>query len=468
MRSCLSQPMSAQKRRKDTAEEGDMDKKLMSRFRQRLKINWLALMILLAFLTSPILLSCGGGGGGGGGGIDFTGNSDPAAVNETNSDDLAVGAINGADIGAATVVFGDSLSSEDADLGGIPLPIKLPLLFEQALISANSSAEAIHSDQPTILQTTISDTIPGPCGGSLTFTLVVNETTGEFSGTFVFTNYCDGGIILSGSATIDGSINPSTGDLEYYFITFNNLSTGDLTITGDVSLDATVYPMVIEMDYLARDNNTGKVYWVNDYTLLISEGFDYVEADITGGRFYDHDHGYVDIYTPVPLIIYDDDEHPTSGVLVCVGANNAKVRLTCIDNASFQLECDADGNGTYEINLGVFYWEDSAIVPGLWSGPADFGEIEFLVAAGGSTIETITLTFDNFSCGGATISGSIGVSQSWSISNSQFSADLELDASGTRTMNLQGTFASSGSFASGTFTATINSTDCSGIWQAAP
>ncbi len=41
-----------------------------------------------------------------------------------------------------------------------------------------------------------------------------------------------------------------------------------------------------------------------------------------------------------------------------MGENNTKARLTSVDNSSFRVEADTDGDDSYETDLGVFLWAD--------------------------------------------------------------------------------------------------------------
>jgi len=44
-----------------------------------------------------------------------------------------------------------------------------------------------------------------------------------------------------------------------------------------------------------------------------------------------------------------------------VGANNTKARMTAVDNASFRVEADINGDDNYETDLGVFLWADLTV-----------------------------------------------------------------------------------------------------------
>jgi len=47
-----------------------------------------------------------------------------------------------------------------------------------------------------------------------------------------------------------------------------------------------------------------------------------------------------------------------SGQLVVTGSNGSQARLTVLSSTTFQVEIDADGDGTDESTLGPFNWTD--------------------------------------------------------------------------------------------------------------
>ena len=110
-----------------------------------------------------------------------------------------------------------------------------------------------------------------------------------------------------------------------------------------------------------RDNSTNKVYWVQNYTIELTEETGYVDIDVSG-RFYHPDHGYITITTSPPLRINDGDEYPFQGVIVVEGKDGTaggptRARLTVIDNSEYQVEADTDGDGFYDdYDSGVLNW----------------------------------------------------------------------------------------------------------------
>ena len=115
--------------------------------------------------------------------------------------------------------------------------------------------------------------------------------------------------------------------------------------------------------------------------------------------------------------------------------------------------------------------EDGPTLPvaGEWGGISGFGEIELVVTPDSTGIESIVITFNDFSCGNTISNGSITFTGSWPISNGEFTADLDwTGTAGDREMNIMGTFDDSGTYVSGTYEADHDGTICAGIWEASP
>ncbi len=200
--------------------------------------------------------------------------------------------------------------------------------------------------------------------GSVNFTLSVEDTTGAFSGTFVFNQYCEGEIVISGSVAVDGSISlpVDTGEIQFIHFNFINVSSGDITLSGDVTTDQTGIPVIITMDFRVRDNVTGKVFWVNDYTLAITEtNPSEIEVDITG-TYFNPDYGYITFATPAtdPLVIDDSvSPWPYDGIIIYEGEGNTSAQLTVIDQFSYRIVADTNGDGSRDdYDSGDLFWAD--------------------------------------------------------------------------------------------------------------
>ena len=104
---------------------------------------------------------------------------------------------------------------------------------------------------------------------------------------------------------------------------------------------------------------------------------------------------------------------------------------------------------------------------GDWKVVVNFGEFTITVSAGGTSITTIKYTLTGLTCGGSTYSGGMTSSQTppWSITNNQFTIVTNLNPfSSNEKLTINGTFTPAGDKMSGTWSANIRGTICSGNW----
>jgi len=69
------------------------------------------------------------------------------------------------------------------------------------------------------------------------------------------------------------------------------------------------------------------------------------------------------------------------------------------------------------------------ISSGEWNADTDFGEFHFIVDSEGTYIETITITFDNWTIGGVTHNGSVSITRyepKWWITGRTFYISVDL------------------------------------------
>lgn len=321
------------------------------------KVFFIKYFFLSMLWVSLALVGCGGGGGGsdsggGGGGLTYSGKTTQASINAANAEVIAGEALLAASVGAAFTL--SSMSPEDANPAvNRLLIIELPKLLHRS---------ARRADWPTAgeiaLQRTESETIAGSCGGTLSYTLTVNDTTGDFSGTFVYSGYCDSGITITGRVDVDGSIDLATGEFIVINFAFENLASDDVVISGGLSINESGPSTIIAMDFLVADTPSDKVYWINNYTLILTEiDVDTTEVAITG-TFYYPDYGYVNVSTPVPFILISTDEWPSSGMMLCEGSGNTSAKLTAVDNQFYEISADTNGDTIDDYFSGAQLWAD--------------------------------------------------------------------------------------------------------------
>jgi hypothetical protein len=328
------------------------------------------LSILYMILLSVFLCACGGDGGGGGdgpAGISYTGVTTPAAIDENNAQDLAIGAYQGGSTaGSAGGAAGGlgAVQIDGTEGTSSPRTLKLSRALEDSLRRVDLMSRSGGISLGAVYEET--DTVYGDCGGSASYTITVDDVNGEFSGRFNYDDYCSQGVTLSGRVSFSGEVDVDTGDILTFTFSFNNLTatsgSDSFTLRGDISYDVNDSSISVSMDMLLKDNNTGKVYWARDCTMTWTEGAGYVEFEWSG-RYYDPDEGYVVVSTNTPFVIYDGDDWPSEGVLVIKGDTGSeggitKARLTVLSSTTFQVEADTDGDGSYDWDSGVLYWSD--------------------------------------------------------------------------------------------------------------
>ena len=321
-----------------------------------IKIRGIGTLFLIILL--PVFLSiygCGGGGGGGGApaGVLYTGSTSQATIDETNAVDIAEGAYTGGEIGGTIGSVG-SVQEIGVDR---PRYLQIARAIEEAIRQIDVHAPSGVVESGAIVS--VSEDIYGACGGSAKYEVEADDTSGVFSGNMKFISFCSEGVTLSGTADFSGTININTEQLSQFTLTFNNLTatlgSDSLTLDGDITYNFGP-PAAVTMDMRQRDNASGKVYWVSDFVMTVSEGTGYIQFEASG-RFYNPDYGYVELSTPTPFRINSGQNWPSEGVMILAGANNTKARLTVNSATTFVVEADADGDGTYEWSSGDLNWQ---------------------------------------------------------------------------------------------------------------
>jgi hypothetical protein len=324
--------------------------------------------ILFIVFLLPLLLTmngCGGGGGGGGAnsGITYTGITTPATITSLNAEEITLSTYSGGEVGT-------SLSTGAVYETKIDHPrcYQLVRALEKTIhdIDMHTSLDVIESG--TIFSE--SDTVFGACGGDASHTFQIDDVTGEFSGNFNYYSYCSDGAVINGSTGISGTIDLETEEITHITYTFSSLDVAmdddSLTIDGEIEYDIpNSSSFTANVDMRMRDGSTGKVYWINNYTMtisMVSASCSYsinppsclrsYNQFVASGRFYYPDYGYVDLSTPTPFRIYSGSDCPSQGVMVCSGSNGTKARLTVNSTSYLVVDADTDGDGVYDWSSG--------------------------------------------------------------------------------------------------------------------
>lgn len=332
----------------------------MKRRKGRLKVfHSICLVSIIVFGLVAIIGSGGGGGGGSGSssGLTYTGSETLASISDGNAQALATGAYTNGNTGYAMSTI-TALQAGDNEQIGYPVLLKVSNMLtdslEQVDFRTGSGADGS--------RTTVTESVVGDCGGTGAYTINFNDGTGVFSGSFTFTNYCNQGTTITGGVTFSGTVDVNNNMLlsfSFSFVALTVSSAGDsLTLGGTLSIDTVGSPSTLTLDVFVRYNTDGNpVYWVRDYTLIVTEGSGFVDLQISG-IFYNPVEGYVTVSTDTPISVNDGDDYPSSGVLVITGGGDTKAKLTFVSSTTYRVEADTDGDGTYDYNSGDLLWAD--------------------------------------------------------------------------------------------------------------
>ncbi|UCD81274.1 MAG: hypothetical protein JSW26_07570 [Desulfobacterales bacterium] len=318
-------------------------------------LRFLILCMILALCLPYTYGGCAGGGGGGGSdGMVYSGLTDPSEIDESNAEDISGGAFGAGLIGDGMLGFSLTQGQSDSYVGEFRT-VKLPLILSDALYLIDFAQSSTGGVQSAVQ--TVRETINGSCGGSMSYSVSADDVRGTFNGSFTFSEYCNDGTTINGSARFNGRMNVDTGEFLEAHFSFDNLSGGNLTLDGDIEVDFTQSPDLITFNAYGQDPGSGKIFWIRDYSITIDDNTGFVEIEMAG-RFYHPDFGYATISTTEPFVLHDGDEWPTSGALIATGANSSKAKITAIDNLYCIIEADADGDGSYEWDSGTMAWDD--------------------------------------------------------------------------------------------------------------
>ena len=322
------------------------------------KLRILLLWVIIAVAVPYTLGGCSGGGGDnnddGDDGLTYSGLTDAAVINESNAEDISGGAFGAGLVGDGMMTLGLDPDQTNTTVNKFR-SVKIPVLLSDSLNLLDFGSSSTAGFEAAL--ETVSATINGNCGGSMSYSVQADGLDGTFTGNFAFNEYCNDGTTVNGNAGFDGKMDVDTGEFVEAYFSFDNLSGEDLTIDGDIEIDFSASPNVITLNAFGQDPGSGKVFWIRNYRVTIDEYSGYVQVEMAG-RFYHPDYGYVTLSTTEPFVLHDGDEWPASGTLVVEGANSAKAKISSIDNANCAVEADIDGDDSYEWVSETLMWDD--------------------------------------------------------------------------------------------------------------
>jgi len=282
----------------------------------------------------------------------FAGSMSPAVIDSTNAKDLSGGAFAGGMTRFEAESGGSNKGSRVTPIGTF-WPLRLPMVLKNSLQKAEITGPAVAFFKPAV--ETRSGTIPGSCGGSLSYSIDIINESNSFDGNFTFENYCDHGITLLGETDFDGTYGIDSGDIRTAHFSFADLADGEITLDGDMSLDFLHLPTTVTLSAYSKDIESGQVFWIKDYAMNINEFAGYIEIEIFGA-FYHPVHGYVNLTTTEPFIVHHEDDWPTSGLLGIEGQKNTQAELTALNPLTYSVAADTDGNGVFDWDSRILNW----------------------------------------------------------------------------------------------------------------
>lgn len=312
-------------------------------------------------LVAIIIAGCGGGGGGSSGGgattISYSGNTSAATLTSNNAASLSGSALVGGDLGTTTA---RGLTGEQATSGEVRSAQIARIMQESVTLALSQPTAGAPTSATAVQQQT--QTYPCLSSGTMTVSLSVDNVTGGFTGSFTYTNCANTtNETVSGQITVSGTVNTSTSAIT------------SLTINGtlDIARGASSYAFsgTISLGYTYSGtgaltgatltenidvrNSAGIYFKVQNYSVTVSYTGTYHDVSINSAGnpaiFCHSVDGCVSVYTTTAFRYNTGSLWPSSGALVVIGANSAKVRLTATSSTAYLVEWDISPvDGTYE------------------------------------------------------------------------------------------------------------------------
>jgi hypothetical protein len=306
---------------------------------------------------------CGGSGGGDGSSStgSYSGLTSPAPLTEKNAQDILEDAYYGGLAGSGMASPLSAMKVEGVEGTG-PLNMQQTAMLIKDLVEQERSKTTVQTSPYASAVETEPIHESGKCGGVVTGSIQVNDVTGSLTGNLTFSNYCEMGVLLSGAVTFAGQIDVESGELAMT-MTFRNFNEviGDesmnIILNGTLDMATLGTSIHMTMDIFMQDETSGKSFLMDGYTTTMAEQGGYSEAEVYG-RFYCSDYGYVNLSTEETIMVSENEDYPSQGVFVATGENGSSARLTFLNFGAYSVDVDEDGNGVYEFNSGIQYWDN--------------------------------------------------------------------------------------------------------------
>ena len=307
-----------------------------------------------AALACAGLFGCGGGGGGGGGGDSGLPQppSTPIAISASNINQVTDASLDPA-VGG-TGAFGASIASTDT-------PQSNPRVLLRAMEAVSSQARTPRSSGSPLSDAPVTE--PGLVSGSVTVDSTSNSATIQF-------NNCSdvAGQSINGSVTATGVVESNTSFQANFSvdITFTETGSQPLRMVGAFSISencpsgAGSCVGTFSGSSLGAAHGT-EVWFISSFAITSVESPGFI--DVTAGYVISSNqlNGSVQVITNGPIRFASGAQYPQSGIIEITGAANSKALITItssnpVDTNAVQVQLDANGDTTFEIN-NSYSWD---------------------------------------------------------------------------------------------------------------
>lgn len=337
------------------------------------------MLVVITALSTLLIISCGGGGGGDSAPVDsapardlqpisYTGNTEPVAITLNNTPTLVT-----------NVLFGGSTASDIPSAVTITGASALPGEF---LSSADRYMDVFDFSLDNMLgNATHGFKIPAGVdvndteyceSGYYTVQGSLNDITGTGTLTFDYYNCLDDGV------TLDGMMHFHVHYMDYYHMNstmefvlmtlscleFNTSLSGTVQMDDSISGNSLIEKST--MNYVEKDNNTGRVYQYENYvmTIVINDVYSYYSGgsiNYSGAPvaiMYDSLHGSLAVESITPFLFSSTTRsYPDLGGQLVLTGNQTSIQLSVESSRHAKLELDVDGALGYEVVRYVLWSE---------------------------------------------------------------------------------------------------------------
>ena len=325
-----------------------------------------ALFLASAYALGVLGIVASGGGGSSGGddssgggdssdsGLEYVGNTNPAAIDAENATRLAANTLIFQSV--LDITSGLNSKSDTPELSSHPslgLPHFSVRLSQKLRNTLRSSINRTSSRLAVQARTEIDETEPCDSGSVHITGTIEDNGTGEL--TLDFINCREGNETLNGK--VIAQINAFDfvllipTNVNYRFLLLTLTTPGlNATLDGSILSEITGNAEFLTMSRLvASDNIAGEMFMIQNHGSInfyddISSPSSYSEF-IHEGRIFDSIYGYVDYKTIVPLNFSTlAQSYPDNGQLILIGLGGAGILVRPVSDADTLLDLDLDGN----------------------------------------------------------------------------------------------------------------------------